>query len=102
MPLWFIFFLSISSGFEACVNCVRWSHNGKFLASGGDDKLVMIWQTSRGAGPSKAFGSSGSVVIYEQWRPVFTLRGHTGGNYHFFFKFLKYILDFGNLCILPY
>ncbi|GFS07299.1 protein HIRA [Elysia marginata] len=62
----------------ACVNCVRWSHNGKFLASGGDDKLVMIWQTSRGAGPSKAFGSSGSVVIYEQWRPVFTLRGHTG------------------------
>ena len=23
-----------------CVNCVRWSNNGKFLASGGDDKLV--------------------------------------------------------------
>ena len=23
-----------------CVNCVRWSSNGKFLASGGDDKLV--------------------------------------------------------------
>ncbi|CAL1534335.1 unnamed protein product [Lymnaea stagnalis] len=62
----------------ACVNCVRWSHSGKFLASGGDDKLIMIWQTSRGAGPSKAFGSTGSVVIHEQWRPVFTLRGHSG------------------------
>lgn len=62
----------------ACVNCVRWSYNGKFLASGGDDKLVMIWQTSRVAGPSKAFGSSGSVVIHEQWRPVHTLRGHSG------------------------
>lgn len=31
----------------ACVNCVRWSNNGKSLASGGDDKLIMIWQTSR-------------------------------------------------------
>ncbi|XP_005111056.1 protein HIRA isoform X3 [Aplysia californica] len=62
----------------ACVNCVRWSHNGKFLASGGDDKLVMIWQTSRAAGPSKAFGSTGSVVIHEQWRPVHTLRAHSG------------------------
>uniref|UniRef100_A0A0B7A8U7 Protein HIRA n=1 Tax=Arion vulgaris TaxID=1028688 RepID=A0A0B7A8U7_9EUPU len=62
----------------ACVNCVRWSRGGKFLASGGDDKLVMIWQTSRGAGPSKAFGSTGNVVLHEQWRPVFTLRGHSG------------------------
>ncbi|EDO29643.1 predicted protein, partial [Nematostella vectensis] len=28
----------------ACVNCVRWSGNGKYLASGGDDNLIMIWQ----------------------------------------------------------
>ncbi|KAH9524197.1 hypothetical protein Btru_053770 [Bulinus truncatus] len=62
----------------ACVNCVRWSHSGKYLASGGDDKLIMIWQTSRAAGPSKTLGSSGSIVIHEQWRPVFTLRGHAG------------------------
>ncbi|GFN92811.1 protein hira [Plakobranchus ocellatus] len=62
----------------ACVNCVRWSHDGKSLASGGDDKLVMIWQTSRGANQSKVFGSAGKVVIHEQWIPVFTLRGHTG------------------------
>ena len=27
----------------ACVNCVRWSYSGKYLASGGDDKLVMVW-----------------------------------------------------------
>jgi protein HIRA/HIR1 len=25
---------------EGCVNCVRWSHDGRFLASAGDDKLV--------------------------------------------------------------
>lgn len=59
----------------ACVNCVRWSNNGKSLSSGGDDKLIMIWQTSRaGVGPS--FGSG--TPTYEQWRPAATLRGHTG------------------------
>lgn len=31
----------------ACVNCVRWSFSGRFLASGGDDKLVMIWKISK-------------------------------------------------------
>ncbi|XP_029648641.1 protein HIRA [Octopus sinensis] len=61
-----------------CVNCVRWSHNGRHLASGADDKLVMIWQTSRYGGPSTVFGSGGKMVNIEQWRPVFTLRGHSG------------------------
>lgn len=28
----------------ACVNSVRWSCNGRYLASGGDDRLIMIWQ----------------------------------------------------------
>lgn len=28
----------------ACVNCVRWSQSGLMLASGSDDKLVMIWR----------------------------------------------------------
>ena len=32
---------------EGCVNCVRWSHDGKFLASGGDDKLVSVILTIR-------------------------------------------------------
>lgn len=32
---------------EGCVNCVRWSHDGKFLASGGDDKLVSVISTIR-------------------------------------------------------
>lgn len=33
--------------FVACVNCVRWSNSGKYLASGGDDKLVMIWSFAK-------------------------------------------------------
>lgn len=31
----------------ACVNCVRWSQSGLMLASGSDDKLVMIWRQSK-------------------------------------------------------
>ncbi|XP_074643351.1 protein HIRA-like isoform X2 [Tubulanus polymorphus] len=62
----------------ACVNCVRWSNNGKYLASGGDDKIIMIWQTSRYTGSSTVFGSSGKLVNVETWRCNNTLRGHTG------------------------
>ncbi|KAG1672669.1 Protein HIRA [Nymphon striatum] len=61
----------------ACVNCVRWSSSGKFLASGGDDKIVMIWQIGR-YGSSTMFGSGGTVVNVEHWRCVNTLRGHQG------------------------
>jgi len=33
--------------FLGCVNCLRWSNSGQYLASGGDDKLVLIWQMTR-------------------------------------------------------
>lgn len=29
-----------------CVNSVRWSCGGRFLASAGDDKVIIIWQQS--------------------------------------------------------
>lgn len=60
---------------SGCVNCVRWSENGKYLASGGDDKLIMIWQYSSRVGMGKSFGTN--VTIVEHWRSVATLRGHT-------------------------
>lgn len=62
----------------ACVNCVRWSHNGMYLASAGDDKLIMIWQSSRSSTMSTVFGSGGKLVNYESWRSIVTLRGHSG------------------------
>ena len=33
-----------------CVNCVRWSKSGQYLASAGDDKVVIIWQLSNYGG----------------------------------------------------
>jgi len=59
-----------------CVNTVRWSNDGRFLASGGDDKLVMLWQKSAFSGGS-IFGGGGKVHV-EQWRLHQTLRGHDG------------------------
>ncbi|KAL0894232.1 hypothetical protein ABMA27_014244 [Loxostege sticticalis] len=55
----------------ACVNCVRWSNAGRYLASGGDDRLVMVW------GLSVAAGTQGKHKA-ETWRCLSTLRGHAG------------------------
>ncbi|XP_075230856.1 histone cell cycle regulator-like protein [Lycorma delicatula] len=63
---------------QACVNSVRWSYSGKYLASGGDDKLIMIWNIAKyPSGGNAVFGSKGKVNV-ETWRCVCTLRGHQG------------------------
>ncbi|XP_069071427.1 protein HIRA isoform X4 [Pleurodeles waltl] len=62
----------------ACVNCVRWSNSGVYLASGGDDKLIMLWKRAAYIGPSTVFGSSNKLANVEQWRCVSILRSHTG------------------------
>lgn len=62
----------------ACVNCVRWSNSGMYLASGGDDKLIMVWKRATYIGPSTVFGSSGKLANVEQWRCVSILRNHSG------------------------
>lgn len=52
-----------------CVNAVRWSKSGNYLASAGDDQLIMIWTLSgqySGPGPT------------EHYRTVATLRSHSG------------------------
>ncbi|CAH0701563.1 unnamed protein product [Spodoptera exigua] len=56
----------------ACVNCVRWSNGGKYLASGGDDRLVMVW------GLSVAATATPGKHKAETWRCLATLRGHAG------------------------
>lgn len=62
----------------ACVNCVRWSNSGKYFASGGDDKLIMIWSFAKyPQGNNAVFSSKGKVNV-ETWRCTSTLRGHSG------------------------
>lgn len=58
-----------------CVNCVRWSVDGKWLASGGDDALVMIWAVKyQGEGAvNLGFGTE-----LERWGCIHMLRGHGG------------------------
>jgi len=59
----------------ACVNSVRWSHSGKFLASAGDDQRVILW-TKSAHGGGAIFGSS--KVNHESYRVAHTLRIHDG------------------------
>ena len=54
---------------------VRWSHSGRFLASGSDDTVALIWELDpSGMGTGLAFGSTERNV--EHWRPHRRLPGH--------------------------
>ncbi|KAH7434805.1 hypothetical protein KP509_06G035200 [Ceratopteris richardii] len=57
------------------VNCVRWSKQGRLIASGSDDQIVLIHERRAGCGTTE-FGS-GEPADIENWKVVLTLRGHT-------------------------
>ncbi|VDP99150.1 unnamed protein product, partial [Trichobilharzia regenti] len=64
---------------QACVNCVRWSPTGRWLASAGMDKVIMLWsKTAATSRPIQVFGSKEPTKFTEHWRCVSTLRGHSG------------------------
>ncbi|KAG2747836.1 WD40 repeat-like protein [Suillus brevipes Sb2] len=52
---------------------IRWAHSGRWLASGSDDEIVMIWDLD----PGKVFGSN--EVNVEGWKPMKRLPGHESG-----------------------
>ena len=54
---------------------MRWSENGKFLASGGDDKVIMIWQISRYV--PELFVRFVGKGRMRRWQSL-KFRGHTG------------------------
>ena len=49
----------LQNGHDRTVNCVRFSPNGKYLASGADDNLVVIWHMRS---VPKTFGERGDEV----------------------------------------
>ncbi|THD28144.1 Protein HIRA [Fasciola hepatica] len=64
---------------QACVNCVRWSPSGRWLASAGMDKVIMIWtRTAATSRQTTVFGSKEQTKFTEHWRCSSVLRGHTG------------------------
>ncbi|KAG2063900.1 histone transcription regulator 1 [Suillus decipiens] len=52
---------------------IRWAHSGRWLASGSDDEIVMIWDLDP-SGRGKVFGSN--EVNVEGWKPMKRLPGH--------------------------
>ncbi len=58
----------------SCVNCVRFSPNGKLIASGSDDNDAFIHELREGRGFT-VFGSTEAANV-ENWRLKVRLRGH--------------------------
>jgi protein HIRA/HIR1 len=56
------------------VNVVRFSSNGRFLASGSDDAMACVYELRSGSGA--AVGGLGMESNMENWRVKFALRGH--------------------------
>ncbi|PWN48263.1 WD40 repeat-like protein [Violaceomyces palustris] len=66
--------LSTLSRHTGSVLVVRWSHSGRYLASGSDDTVGLIWDHDPSGLSSGTFGST--EVNVEQWRPHRRLAGH--------------------------
>jgi len=65
----------LTGGHESTVNCVRFSPNGKYLASCADDNSVIIWNLRRRV---IEFGSDKTEIT---WCPFKILKSHTSGVY---------------------
>ena len=57
------------------MNVVRWSPDGNLLASGSDDKCVLVYFLNPNES-SKVFGTH-AAPNKENWSTCYTLRGHT-------------------------
>lgn len=60
------------------VNCVRFSPDGRFLATASDDHMVLLWEL-RATAAVPVFGSEDTNV--ENWTRSLTLSGHTTRNF---------------------
>ena len=69
--------LATMSNHTKSVNIVRWSHDGKYLASGSDDCYILIYKFTPDAISNSSFGSSSSSKNVESWSRCAQLAGHT-------------------------
>lgn len=68
--------LATLSTHSKSVNVVKWSPDSRFLASGSDDCLIIVYRYTPDAISTQPFGS-GTVKNKETWSRCFTLQGHT-------------------------
>jgi WD40 repeat protein len=68
--------LATLSTHSKSVNVVKWSKDGKFLASGSDDCYILIYRYAPDAMSTQTFGSNTSTKNKESWTRCFTLQGH--------------------------
>ncbi|KAJ9474304.1 Protein HIR1 [Pseudozyma hubeiensis] len=66
--------LSTLSRHTGSVLVVRWANSGRFLASGSDDTVALVWDLDPSGMGGGSFGSS--EVNIESWRPHRRLAGH--------------------------
>lgn len=82
-------FLGELSRHQGAVNCVRFSPDGKTLASAGDDKSIVLWQheseavqsnvnevSAAGGNTPNKFVAESVEEDAERWRAMAMLRGH--------------------------
>ncbi|KAK3100923.1 HIR complex subunit, partial [Teratosphaeriaceae sp. CCFEE 6253] len=67
--------LASLSHHSGTVHSVRFSKNGKYLASGADDKILCVYQLEPGAAGHATFGSNETQPV-ENWRIFRRLIGH--------------------------
>ncbi|KAH7414083.1 protein HIR1 [Phaeosphaeria sp. MPI-PUGE-AT-0046c] len=67
--------LAAVSHHSGTIHAVRFSSNGKYLASGADDKIVCVYALDPNAPTHAAFGSNEAPPV-ENWRVIRRLIGH--------------------------
>ncbi|KAJ2872808.1 HIR complex subunit, partial [Coemansia asiatica] len=69
--------LSTLTAHSGAVMCVRFSHNkGRYLASGADDMVVLIWEKDSEVSTGNLTNLSGGPAPTETWHPLRRLTGH--------------------------
>nr|CCA16712.1 conserved hypothetical protein [Albugo laibachii Nc14]CCA21817.1 conserved hypothetical protein [Albugo laibachii Nc14] len=68
--------LATLSDHQQAVNCVRWAKHGHYLASGSDDRLLLLYKMKPGNASSVAFGSK-QAANKQNWVCFATLKSHT-------------------------
>lgn len=71
--------LATLSDHQQAVNCVRWAKHGLYLASGSDDRLILLYKMKPGIASCVAFGSK-QIANKQNWVCFATLKSHTMGN----------------------